>query len=68
MGRETTKSYMKKIVFEVVSITDSSDIADGFDKFFASVGSRLDSHMPSQSSNADASDIRVMTLLFIFPR
>ena len=45
------------MVFEGVSITDSSDIADGFKNFFASIGSSLDSQLPSQSSNADASEL-----------
>ena len=56
------------MVFEGVSITDSSDIADGVNKFFASIGSSLDSQLPSQSSNTDASEIRRNdSTFYLFP-
>ena len=55
-------------MFEGVSITDSSDIADGFNKFFASISSSLDSQLPSHSSNADASDLwRDDSTFHLFP-
>ena len=35
MGRETTKTKIKKLMYEGVSIMDNSDIADSFNKFSA---------------------------------
>ena len=44
---------LKKKLFEGVSITESSDIADVFNKFFAFI-----LQLPSQSSNVDATELR----------
>ena len=46
------------MIFEGISNTESSDISDRFIKFFASIGSSLDSQLSSQPSIADASELR----------
>ena len=56
------------MAFEGAPIVDSSDISDSFNKFLASKGSSLYSQLPSQFSNADASELRRNdSFFYLFP-